>query len=186
MGEWIRVEERLPDKNGKYIVCNKSGAVYQTKFYTYPEKTGGHWGQKDNGRNIIAWMPMPEVCLPFSMPKSVEKARYIDANNLLEKLSSLRVTSMGLRCGKTYFEILLREYRKRVIQIVEEQPTADVAEVKHGKFIKRTPCSEAECDQCGKCPKLIFGILPSYCPHCGAKMDGERKENERTIDKVCR
>lgn len=50
----------------------------------------------------------------------------------------------------------------------------DVAEVKHGKFIKRTPCSEPECDQCGKCPKLVFGMLPNYCPHCGAKMDGEK------------
>lgn len=57
---WIFVDERLPKKNGKYIVCNKSGAVYQTKFYTYPESKGGHWGQKDKGKNIIAWMPMPE------------------------------------------------------------------------------------------------------------------------------
>ena len=57
---WISVEERLPDKNGKYIVCNRNGAVYQTKFYTYPESTGGHWGQKDKGKTIVAWMPLPE------------------------------------------------------------------------------------------------------------------------------
>lgn len=67
--KWVDVDERLPDKSGKYIVCNRSGAVYQTKFYTYPENKGGHWGQKDKGKNIIAWMPMPEVCLPFSLPK---------------------------------------------------------------------------------------------------------------------
>lgn len=76
---WNMVEEGLPIKNGKYIVCNKSGAVYQTKFYTYPESKGGHWGQKDKGKNIIAWMPMPEVCLPFPMPKErKENERTID------------------------------------------------------------------------------------------------------------
>ena len=66
---WVDVDERLPEKNGKYIVCNRNGAVYQTKFYIYPENKGGHWGQKDKGKNIIAWMPMPEVCLPFSLPR---------------------------------------------------------------------------------------------------------------------
>ena len=57
---WIDIDERLPPKSGKYIVCNRSGAVYQTKYYSYPKGTGGHWGQKDKGKNIIAWMPMPE------------------------------------------------------------------------------------------------------------------------------
>ena len=58
--EWISVEERLPKQSGKYIVCTKKGNVYQTKFYSYPENKGGHWGQKDNGRSITHWMPLPD------------------------------------------------------------------------------------------------------------------------------
>ena len=63
-----------------------------------------------------------------------------------------------------------------LVDVFAEIPTANVEEVRHGKFIKRTPCSEAECDQCGNSSKLIFGILPSYCPHCGAKMGGPKKQ----------
>lgn len=58
--EWISLEDRLPEKSEKYIVHSKTGAVYQTKFYSYPKGTGGHWGQKDEGRNITHWMPLPE------------------------------------------------------------------------------------------------------------------------------
>lgn len=41
-----------------------------------------------------------------------------------------------------------------------------------GRWIKRTDCSEPECEVCGRCPKLVFGILPDFCPHCGAIMQG--------------
>lgn len=73
----------------------------------------------------------------------------------------------GLGCGLAYCD-----HGESYSPNMSKIPTADVVEVRHGNFIKRTPYSEAECDQCGKCPKLIFGILPSYCPNCGAKMDG--------------
>lgn len=41
-----------------------------------------------------------------------------------------------------------------------------------GEWIKRTPCSEPECSECGRCPKLVFGMLPDFCPHCGSDMRG--------------
>ena len=56
---WISVHKTLPLKSGKYLVCNKSGAVYQTKFYTYGNNGKGHWGQKDGGKNITHWMFLP-------------------------------------------------------------------------------------------------------------------------------
>ncbi len=58
--EWISVKERLPECSGKYIVCTNRGKVYQTKFYSYMEETGGHWGQKDKGKSITHWMPLPQ------------------------------------------------------------------------------------------------------------------------------
>ena len=54
--EWISVEDRLPEETGKYLVSTKNGVVYQTKYYS-----GGKWGQKDKGKNITHWMPLPEA-----------------------------------------------------------------------------------------------------------------------------
>lgn len=56
---------------------------------------------------------------------------------------------------------------------VDGKTTADVVEVRHGKWIKPTRYSQEYCNQCGMTPKMIFGILPDYCPHCGAKMKGD-------------
>ena len=55
-------------------------------------------------------------------------------------------------------------------------------EVVHGRWHKPTPCSQEFCINCGLTPKTNFGWLPPYCPNCGAKMDGERKDNERKAD----
>lgn len=46
----------------------------------------------------------------------------------------------------------------------------------HGEWIKRTQCSEPECSKCGRCPKLVFGMLPDFCPHCGVDMRGVKDE----------
>lgn len=52
---------------------------------------------------------------------------------------------------------------------------ADVIKVKHGAWIKPTEASESICSECRRTPKMVFDILPDYCPHCGTKMDGERR-----------
>lgn len=56
---------------------------------------------------------------------------------------------------------------------LQNVPAADVVEVRHGEWVKPTPCSQEYCSQCGLTPKMVFGMLPNYCPHCGAKMDGK-------------
>ena len=58
--------------------------------------------------------------------------------------------------------------------------TADVVEVIHGEWI--TPKSRdaddwKECSRCGYCFDVSVGHKPTpYCPNCGAKMDGDRRE----------
>ena len=49
--EWIPVSERLPEKNGKYLVCGRQNAV---NILTWQEEHWyGRWG-------VVAWMPLPE------------------------------------------------------------------------------------------------------------------------------
>ena len=57
-------------------------------------------------------------------------------------------------------------------------PTADVAPVRHGKWIITDHTEygvEAKCSECGY--EMIFGRchIGKYCPDCGAKMDGGNK-----------
>ena len=54
--KWISVEERLPEKEGKYIVCTAKGSVYCTKFST----RHGPCFHTDMYTHITHWMPLPE------------------------------------------------------------------------------------------------------------------------------
>ena len=69
------------------------------------------------------------------------------------------------------------------LQTVEDAPAADVVEVRHGEWIHHETEDEDwggtyhkwTCSCCG----YSTGDNPceaNYCPNCGAKMDGERKE----------
>ena len=55
-------------------------------------------------------------------------------------------------------------------EAVKEQPTADVAEVRHGKWSKNG--NGRDCSICGF-KYYANGGLFNYCPKCGAKMDGK-------------
>ena len=66
-------------------------------------------------------------------------------------------------------------------EVLEDTPTADVAEVRHGKW---QPCYEdwrkqIEGDECSACGFQHYGTnIRDYpfCPNCGARMDGGVKE----------
>ena len=64
---------------------------------------------------------------------------------------------------------------------IDEQPTADVEEVKHGEWKEHFAfdCWHYDCPFCddGFATKERDNTLPNYCGNCGAKMDGERKED---------
>ena len=50
--------------------------------------------------------------------------RLIDADLLTEEIKSLRCTLIGLRAGKGMLTRAADEYRKSILQIIEDQPTA--------------------------------------------------------------
>ena len=61
---------------------------------------------------------------------------------------------------------------KQTITDIGNMPTVDAVPVKHGKW--EVINGIVSCTVCGEhCMEF------NYCPNCGAKMDGERKDDER-------
>lgn len=64
------------------------------------------------------------------------------------------------------------------VKAIESLLSADVAPVVHSRWIKTA--DGAECEICGR--EAVYQIVDDYweyepwCPHCGAKMDGEGEE----------
>lgn len=63
------------------------------------------------------------------------------------------------------------------------EPTANVQEVRHGKWVLYKPRRENrnatyKCSECKKVCSSYYNDVGgwNYCPHCGAKMDGGEEE----------
>ena len=77
-------------------------------------------------------------------------------------------------------EVLRQEYEmhddcdelvaRRCRDALSAVPAADVAEVKHGRWIKHKYF-----DECSECYTMVI-LRYNYCPNCGARMG---KENEQ-------
>ena len=106
-------------------------------------------------------------------------ARYIDADKLTDKLEEIQ-----------FYTPVMTPIMKicNVIELVEDQPTADVEEVKHGKWIDKYGNKYANhlyvCSVCGEEALGEFytnelgqtklrQALTVGCPHCLAKMDSQ-------------
>ena len=72
---------------------------------------------------------------------------------------------------------------RKVIDRIENAPTADVEAVRHGEWIEVAENSTGKIMVCTNCKNCInpnkedvamnrASERPSYCPNCGAKMDG--------------
>ncbi len=60
---------------------------------------------------------------------------------------------------------------RELLDEIEDIPAADVAPVRHGKWIFRSDVYGVA--YCSECDYEIHGNDTYYCPYCGAKMDGE-------------
>ena len=100
-------------------------------------------------------------------------ARYIDADLLKERLQKCKTLSdeifgMGITRGV-----------ERAETTIDMIPTADVEEVKHGEWIQGVPyrcsiCGNPAPEEKNTGEKYSCWLSPR-CPHCGAKMDGEKR-----------
>lgn len=75
MAEWISVKDRLPDKDGQYLVFTEQGDCYNAPFDTnvgdggefgiwfnryHPDTLGFLDSQWQEYEGITHWMPLPE------------------------------------------------------------------------------------------------------------------------------
>ena len=96
--------------------------------------------------------------------------RYIDANKI--KYKKHEKIGLGIDYSidePSYYEVA---YKKQIDQI----PTADVQEVRHGKWGKQVLITDEYGDKhigyiCPVCKKFVPN-RGNYCLECGAKMDG--------------
>ena len=102
-------------------------------------------------------------------------ARYIDVDKAIEeaKLCYCKDCNSynGVMCRACAFD--------DAILHIEDAPTAEVEEVRHGHWI----WLEGNFYECSECPnktevdESMNEPLYIYCPFCGAKMDGGKNEN---------
>lgn len=88
-------------------------------------------------------------------------AKYIERETLLNEIERREALMVG--------DKLISVYAMK--SFIKNRPAADVAPVRHGKWIIDNATRKIACSDCG-CIYLGYygGLAPNYCPNCGAKM----------------
>ena len=100
-------------------------------------------------------------------------ARYIDADELIAEITSLKISLSGE-------DIFIDRAKESVLRVIDEQPTADVEEVKHGEWQEEYYGSDnIVCSSCGHMWNILDNDTHTFnhCPNCGAKMDGGKEDD---------
>ena len=101
-------------------------------------------------------------------------ARVIDADNLVEDIKSEIAEDKELYPDKDWIKYFDSGMRN-VIRLVKRLPIQDP--VKHGHWIVYpTLVSFLRCSQCHNGVGWHNDKKPNYCPHCGARMDGDAND----------
>ena len=103
-------------------------------------------------------------------------SRYIDADSIRR-----RVKEKTNPYGKPTLDY---ESGVKVLKMIDNEPTADVVEVRHAYWKETTHITESKRGReihsklynCSNCDAPNGRKKSSYCHWCGAKMDGERRE----------
>lgn len=71
---WIPVEERLPEKDGFYLVTMDGEIAGEDKPFTgLTEFENGKWlDDEDDYQCVLAWQPLPE---PYRLKKEIEETK---------------------------------------------------------------------------------------------------------------
>lgn len=116
--------------------------------------------------------------------KATEAADYSKAVLIMaEYINREALTIENLEKYMTVMEVNTKEYGQQVVVAVDDLmylPTADVAEVRHGKWLTweeqfpdRKPTKKNNLGVfCNNCHSHADNMT-DYCPNCGARMDGK-------------
>lgn len=99
-------------------------------------------------------------------------SRYIDAEKLKCSIDSETDSIFD-------WDMTIEELYYNLCKLVDDEPTADVQEVKRGYWIPERDPDEnnrIQCFHCSVCDDDFHYIgafvATKYCPNCGARMDG--------------
>lgn len=99
--------------------------------------------------------------------------RTIDTDREIRELEKMVVSGETFTTAVEFAKLILRN-----------APSVEAEPVRHGRWIGAESQCGIGCPFCGTpvdefCNSIDYIYLiyePNYCPNCGAKMDGERKE----------
>lgn len=97
------------------------------------------------------------------------------AKEYIERDTALEIIETSIpRWGMMAVLIDINEAR----DALNEAPAADVVEVKHGEWISDDADILFHCSECDTQVSTSWDYESDwdYCPNCGAKMDGKRRE----------
>ena len=96
----------------------------------------------------------------------------------IEREASMKKLKISLDNDKHFTSEASRIHQqehRHLIHLIEKLPAADVAPIKHGKWVPNSVMIRtlyAENHHCSICLKNSI-LTSKYCPNCGAKMDSE-------------
>lgn len=100
---------------------------------------------------------------------------YIERNAVV---NGLRAAIKKYSDDKSEANIITALIFQRFAKEIEAIPAADVAPVRHGQWVKekKDVLIHWHCSTCREC-YFLEEPNAKYCPHCGARMDGEPDAN---------
>lgn len=113
--------------------------------------------------------------------------RYIDADALKDKMFNY-YSCVNRNTGKDNYKgetLMNYEVADMIEDCIDNAPTADVQEVKHGHWIGKpiSGYADCKCSVCGAICNVHASVgIPTqrFCPKCGAKIDLEEKNDGET------
>ena len=99
-------------------------------------------------------------------------AKYIDREALVEWLK--RIPLKDLSDGLGLCRVIMEDDFKKAIKKMPKGIVADVAPVRHGRWVKQDKYAFGTFYDCSICDNRILdtGRSWNYCPNCGCRMDG--------------
>ena len=95
---------------------------------------------------------------------------YIEREALMRRIKEIHCAECdsyhGVRCRACWVDDTL--------DYIDSEPAADVAPVRHGRWVEKEKYTFGIMCDCSLCENRILdnGHPWNYCPNCGAKMDG--------------